>query len=78
MSTMQSSCNTTSSVTIEQKIKVFRERHTLHMGAYGDLDINCHVPLFLSLCEILGCSAILNNASFFYIERFWLSERKRR
>jgi hypothetical protein len=26
----------------------------------------------------LGCSAILNNASFFYIERFWLSERKRR
>jgi hypothetical protein len=63
-------------VTIEQKVKLFKERHTLHMGAYGDLDTNFHVPLFFSLCEIFGCFAILNDASFFHIERFWLSERK--
>jgi len=75
---MQSSCNITSLVTIEQKVKVFREKHTLHMGAYGDLDTNCFVPLFLFLCEIFSCSPILNDANFFYIERFWLSKRKRR
>jgi hypothetical protein len=56
----------TSLVTIEQKVKLFKERHILRMGAYGDLDTNCHVPLFLSLCEIFGCFAIMNNASFFY------------
>jgi hypothetical protein len=77
-SNMQNSCNITSFVTIEQKVKVFREKHTLHMGSYGDLDTNCHVPLFLSLCEIFGCSPILNDASFFYIERFWLSEKKKK
>jgi hypothetical protein len=27
--------------------EVFRERHTLHMGAYGYLDTNCPAPLFL-------------------------------
>jgi hypothetical protein len=64
-------------VTIEQKVEVFKERHTLHIGAYGDLDTNCHVPLFFSLFEILGCSIILNDASFFYIERLWLLEKKR-
>jgi len=47
------------------------------MEAYGDFDTNCHVPLFLSLCEILGCFAILNDVSFFYIEIFWLLEKKK-
>ncbi len=75
-SNVQSPCNKTPLVTIEQKVKVFREKHTLHMGAYGDLDTNC--PIFFSLCEIFGCSPILNDASFFYIKRFWLSEQKKR
>jgi hypothetical protein len=30
------------------------------------------VKNLVSLCEILGRSAILNAASFFYMERFWL------
>jgi hypothetical protein len=30
------------------------------------------VKNLVSLCEILGCSAILNAASFFYMDRFWL------
>jgi hypothetical protein len=30
------------------------------------------VKNLVSLCEILGCSAILSAASFFYMDRFWL------
>jgi hypothetical protein len=77
-SNMQSSCNTTPLVTIEQKVKVFRKKHTLHMGAYGDLDTNCPIPLFFFLYEIFGYCPILNDVSFFHIKRFWLSKRKRR
>jgi hypothetical protein len=46
------------------------------MVAYGDLDTNCLVPLILSLCEIFGCSPILNNASCFYIEKFGYQKKK--
>jgi hypothetical protein len=60
---MQSLCHTTSLVTIEQEVEVFKERRTLHMGTYGDLDTNCHVSLFLPLFENFGCSAILNDIS---------------
>jgi hypothetical protein len=33
--------------------------------------------LFFPLFEIFGCYAILNDASFFYIEKLWLLEKKK-
>ncbi len=36
------------------KVEVFRERYTLHVGAYGDLDTNCPAPLFLWKNKYVG------------------------
>jgi hypothetical protein len=45
---MQSSCNTTSLVTIEQKIKMFKEKHTLQWGHMGIL-----APIVMFHCSSL-------------------------
>jgi len=38
------------------KVEVFKEKHTLHMGVYGDFDINCLAPLLFFFCKILDPS----------------------